>query len=72
MIFFFKSYFSPQNSTDNLNYIGVFFQNGTGDLHIRLDTITTSDVMKAIDRTKPSAGKMKERYAAWQREYESV
>ena len=49
-----------------------FFQNGTGDLHIRLDTITTSDVMKAIDRTKPSAGRMKERYAAWQKEYESV
>lgn len=47
-------------------------KNDHGDLHIRLDTITTSDVMKAIDRTKPSAGKMKERYAAWQREYESV
>ncbi|XP_078313377.1 katanin p60 ATPase-containing subunit A-like 2 isoform X9 [Crassostrea virginica] len=45
---------------------------GNGDLHIRLDTITTSDVMKAIDRTKPSAGRMKERYAAWQKEYESV
>lgn len=47
-------------------------KNDHGDLHIRLDTITTSDVMKAIDRTKPSAGRMKERYAAWQREYESV
>ncbi|XP_061172632.1 katanin p60 ATPase-containing subunit A-like 2 isoform X2 [Saccostrea echinata] len=47
-------------------------KNDHGDLHIRLDTITTSDVMRAIDRTKPSAGKMKERYAAWQREYESV
>ncbi|XP_048732991.1 katanin p60 ATPase-containing subunit A-like 2 isoform X6 [Ostrea edulis] len=43
-----------------------------GDLHIRLDTITSTDVLRAIDRTKPSAGKMKERYAAWQREYESV
>ncbi|XP_021342840.1 katanin p60 ATPase-containing subunit A-like 2 isoform X12 [Mizuhopecten yessoensis] len=41
-------------------------------LHFRLDTITTSDVLKAIDRTKPSASKLKEKYSAWQREYESV
>ncbi|KAK3098604.1 hypothetical protein FSP39_021166 [Pinctada imbricata] len=43
-----------------------------GDLHIRLDTITTTDVLKAVERCKPSAGRMKEKYAAWQREYESV
>lgn len=42
------------------------------DLHIRLDTIITSDVLKAIDRTKPSGRSMKDKYAAWQREYESV
>ncbi|XP_033749769.1 katanin p60 ATPase-containing subunit A-like 2 isoform X4 [Pecten maximus] len=41
-------------------------------LHFRLDTITTSDVLKAVDRTKPSASKLKEKYNAWQREYESV
>ncbi|KAJ8304526.1 hypothetical protein KUTeg_018109 [Tegillarca granosa] len=41
-------------------------------LHIRLDTISNTDVLKAIERTKPSAGKMKEKYAGWQREYESV
>jgi len=42
------------------------------DLHIRLDTIVTIDVLKAIERTKPSGKAMKDKYAAWQREYESV
>lgn len=42
------------------------------DLHIRLDTIVTTDVLKALERTKPSGKAMKDKYAAWQREYESV
>ncbi|KAL4228098.1 Katanin p60 ATPase-containing subunit A-like 2 [Mactra antiquata] len=42
------------------------------DLHIRLDTIVTADVLKALERTKPSGKAMKDKYAAWQREYESV
>ncbi|XP_052795539.1 katanin p60 ATPase-containing subunit A-like 2 isoform X5 [Mya arenaria] len=42
------------------------------ELHIRLDTIVTSDVLKAIERTKPSGRAMKDKYVAWQKEYESV
>ncbi|XP_045156214.1 katanin p60 ATPase-containing subunit A-like 2 isoform X7 [Mercenaria mercenaria] len=42
------------------------------DLHIRLDTIVTTDVLKALERTKPSGKAMKDKYAAWQRDYESV
>jgi len=42
------------------------------DLHIRLDTIVTTDVLKALERTKPSGRAMKDKYIAWQREYESV
>ncbi|KAH3829727.1 hypothetical protein DPMN_102955, partial [Dreissena polymorpha] len=42
------------------------------ELHIRLDTIITTDVLKALERTKPSGKQMKDKYIAWQREYESV
>ncbi|ESP05481.1 hypothetical protein LOTGIDRAFT_208512 [Lottia gigantea] len=41
-------------------------------LHLRLDTITTRDVMIALERTKPSAKQLKPKYEAWQKEYESV
>lgn len=42
------------------------------DLHIKLDTIRTGDVLAAIERTKPSAKLLKDKYSRWQREYESV
>ncbi|XP_050400357.1 katanin p60 ATPase-containing subunit A-like 2 [Patella vulgata] len=41
-------------------------------LHIRLETITTKDVLCALERTKPSAKLLKPKYDAWQKEYESV
>ncbi|XP_021236338.1 katanin p60 ATPase-containing subunit A-like 2 isoform X3 [Numida meleagris] len=39
---------------------------------IRLDTITTADFLDVITHTKPSAKKLSQKYAAWQREFESV
>ena len=42
------------------------------ELHIELDNITTKDVEIALRHTKPSALGMKEKYAAWQKDYESV
>ncbi|XP_076465046.1 katanin p60 ATPase-containing subunit A-like 2 isoform X3 [Babylonia areolata] len=42
------------------------------ELHIKLDTIRTHDVLAAIERTKPSAKLLKDKYSRWQREYESV
>lgn len=42
------------------------------DLHIKLDTLTTADVLVALERTKPSARNLTGKYAAWQTEYESV
>ena len=42
------------------------------ELHIKLDTIRTHDVLSAIERTKPSAKLLKDKYSRWQREYESV
>ncbi|CAL1539667.1 unnamed protein product [Lymnaea stagnalis] len=42
------------------------------ELHIHLDKIKTSDVLAALERTKPSAKTMKQKYADWQKEYESV
>ncbi|XP_070207187.1 katanin p60 ATPase-containing subunit A-like 2 isoform X3 [Littorina saxatilis] len=42
------------------------------ELHITLDTIQTHDVLSAIERTKPSAKLLKDKYSRWQREYESV
>lgn len=47
-------------------------KNEPGDLHLRLDTITTTDVLKAIERTKPSASINKEKYIQWQKDYESM
>lgn len=44
----------------------------TGELHLRLDTITTTDVLKAIERTRPSASINKEKYTQWQKDYESI
>lgn len=44
----------------------------SGDLHVRLDTITTTDVLKAIERTRPSASINKEKYILWQKDYESI
>ena len=46
--------------------------NRLGDLHVRLDTITTTDVLKAIERTRPSASINKEKYVLWQKDYESI
>lgn len=42
------------------------------ELHIHLDKIKTSDILAALERTKPSAKTMKQKYIDWQREYESV
>jgi len=39
---------------------------------IRLDTIETGDVLKALSRTKPSARLLQGKFEAWQKEYESV
>ncbi|XP_071171460.1 katanin p60 ATPase-containing subunit A-like 2 isoform X4 [Mytilus galloprovincialis] len=46
--------------------------NRLGELHLRLDTITTTDVLKAIERTRPSASINKEKYTQWQKDYESI
>lgn len=42
------------------------------ELHIHLDKIKTADVLAALERTKPSATTLKQKYAQWQKEYESV
>ena len=42
------------------------------ELHIELDNITTKDVELALRHTKPSALGLKDKYLAWQRDYESV
>ncbi|GAB1599823.1 katanin p60 ATPase-containing subunit A-like 2 [Argonauta hians] len=42
------------------------------ELNIKLDTLTTHDVEKALERTKPSAKGLVDQYAAWQKEFESV
>ncbi|XP_063065927.1 katanin p60 ATPase-containing subunit A-like 2 isoform X2 [Engraulis encrasicolus] len=39
---------------------------------IHLETVTTADFLEVITHTKPSARNLKEKYAAWEREYESV
>ncbi|XP_071658846.1 katanin p60 ATPase-containing subunit A-like 2 isoform X2 [Patagioenas fasciata] len=39
---------------------------------IQLDTITTADFLDVIAHTKPSAKNLSQKYAAWQREFESV
>jgi len=42
------------------------------DLQFSLDAISTEDVTAALSSTKPSARTLVAKYAAWQREYESV
>ena len=42
------------------------------ELHIKLDVLTTSDVEAALATTKPSASALSGKYAAWQKDYESV
>lgn len=39
---------------------------------IQLETVTTADFLEVITHTKPSARTLVDRYAAWEREYESV
>jgi len=39
---------------------------------IQLETVTTADFLEVITHTKPSARNLVDRYAAWEREYESV
>uniref|UniRef100_A0A8D3DAE0 Katanin p60 ATPase-containing subunit A-like 2 n=1 Tax=Scophthalmus maximus TaxID=52904 RepID=A0A8D3DAE0_SCOMX len=39
---------------------------------IRLETVTTADVLEVIAHTKPSARSLTDRYTTWEREYESV
>ncbi|KAG8456812.1 hypothetical protein GDO86_002557 [Hymenochirus boettgeri] len=39
---------------------------------ISLDTVTTGDFLEVIAHTKPSAMNLVQKYAAWQKEYESV
>lgn len=43
-----------------------------GELHVKLDVITTNDVQAALSRTKPSARQLVNKYEAWQKEYESA
>ena len=52
------------------SYDDIYFSGE--ELHIHLDKIKTNDVLAALERTKPSAKTMKQKYADWQREYESV
>ncbi|XP_051269034.1 katanin p60 ATPase-containing subunit A-like 2 isoform X2 [Dicentrarchus labrax] len=39
---------------------------------IQLETVTTADFLEVIAHTKPSARNLMDRYAAWEKEYESV
>ncbi|XP_053145066.1 katanin p60 ATPase-containing subunit A-like 2 isoform X3 [Hemicordylus capensis] len=48
-------------------------QPGCGNLPvIRLDMVTTEDFLDVITHTKPSAKNLSQKYADWQREFESV
>ncbi|XP_073334605.1 katanin p60 ATPase-containing subunit A-like 2 isoform X2 [Pagrus major] len=48
-------------------------QEGDSDMPaIQLETVTTADFLDVIAHTKPSARNLMDRYAAWEREYESV
>ncbi|XP_044029016.1 katanin p60 ATPase-containing subunit A-like 2 isoform X3 [Siniperca chuatsi] len=48
-------------------------QDGDTDMPaIQLETVTTADFLEVIAHTKPSARNLMDRYAAWEREYESV
>ena len=39
---------------------------------LHVDPVTTEDVEIALERTKPSTTKLKAKYEAWQKEFESV
>lgn len=39
---------------------------------LSIDPVTTVDVQIALERTKPSTAKLKPKYEAWQKEFESV
>ncbi|XP_067339326.1 katanin p60 ATPase-containing subunit A-like 2 isoform X2 [Channa argus] len=39
---------------------------------IKLETVTTADLLEVITHTKPSARNLIDRYTAWEKEYESV
>ena len=39
---------------------------------LEIEPVTTADVEAALAHTKPSARQLKDKYAAWQKEYESV
>ncbi|XP_075885197.1 katanin p60 ATPase-containing subunit A-like 2 isoform X2 [Nelusetta ayraudi] len=39
---------------------------------VRLETVTTADVLEVLDHTRPSAGHLMDKYTAWQRDYQSV
>ncbi|XP_023442169.1 katanin p60 ATPase-containing subunit A-like 2 isoform X4 [Dasypus novemcinctus] len=39
---------------------------------LQLDTVTTADFLDVLAHTKPSAKNLTQRYAAWQRDFESV
>ncbi|XP_068190297.1 katanin p60 ATPase-containing subunit A-like 2 [Antennarius striatus] len=39
---------------------------------IQLETVTTADFLEVITHTKPSARNLMDKYAAWEKEYESV
>ncbi|XP_036972475.1 katanin p60 ATPase-containing subunit A-like 2 isoform X5 [Acanthopagrus latus] len=48
-------------------------QEGDSDMPaIQLETVTTVDFLDVVAHTKPSARNLMDRYAAWEREYESV
>ncbi|TMS07958.1 Katanin p60 ATPase-containing subunit A-like 2 [Larimichthys crocea] len=48
-------------------------QDGDTDMPaIQLETVTTADFLEVTAHTKPSARNLMKRYAAWEREYESV
>ncbi|XP_042192039.1 katanin p60 ATPase-containing subunit A-like 2 [Callorhinchus milii] len=40
--------------------------------NIKLETVTTEDILEVIAHTKPSAKKLSQKYTAWQSDYESV
>ncbi|XP_065059796.1 katanin p60 ATPase-containing subunit A-like 2 [Rhopilema esculentum] len=39
---------------------------------LRIDPVTTEDVKIALERTKPSTAKLRAKYEAWQKQFESV
>ena len=39
---------------------------------LKIDSVTTTDIMTTLERTKPSSAKFKVRYEGWQKEFGSV